>query len=276
MSIFSITLILLYFGFREFADREQAVQSPLPDIEDLSTVDPQHIFFLPQSVTGNLIKHRYLALSYIDSLRLPAWVAYELTSGRLSRSDTVIEMEFRPDPAILSSPGGELYESGDWLPVQFAPAADLDFSRDARSETHFTSNLAPQLPGLSNLVWKALEEQVRDWTREFGHLYIVSGPIVQQPVQVWAGPDKVAVPSAFYKVLLDLRNPHQKGIAFVIPGQLQAGQPLESFARSIDEVEALTGIDFFPQLMEPALAIRLESSNDLAAWAVPGGNKAVQ
>ena len=268
-AIFSIVLILLYFGFREFAGMEQAAQGPIPDVEDLRAADPQNIFFLPEAAAGNLIKHQYLALSYMDSMRLPEWVAYELTVGRLSHSDSLAEMEFRPDPAIRASPGNSLYKSGDWLAAQFAPSADLAFNRDALAETQFTSNAAPQLPGPANQLWKALEARVRDWVRECGHLYIVSGPVIQHPVKNWAGIEKVAVPSAYYKVLLDLRDPNQKAIAFVIPGQPQAGQPLEAFATSIDEVEALTGINFFPQLMEPGLEARLEASKDMAGWSAP-------
>lgn len=248
---------------------EQAAQGPIPDVEDLRAADPQNIFFLPEAAAGNLIKHQYLALSYMDSMRLPEWVAYELTVGRLSHSDSLAEMEFRPDPAIRASPGNSLYKSGDWLAAQFAPSADLAFNRDALAETQFTSNAAPQLPGPANQLWKALEARVRDWVRECGHLYIVSGPVIQHPVKNWAGIEKVAVPSAYYKVLLDLRDPNQKAIAFVIPGQPQAGQPLEAFATSIDEVEALTGINFFPQLMEPGLEARLEASKDMAGWSAP-------
>ena len=58
------------------------------------------------------------------------------------------------------------------------------------------------------------------------------------------GPHRVAVPKAYYKVLLQKRNGIWEGIGFVLPNS-NAKVDLKNYATSIDKVEELTGIDFF-------------------------------
>ncbi|MEZ4962474.1 MAG: DNA/RNA non-specific endonuclease, partial [Saprospiraceae bacterium] len=57
----------------------------------------------------------------------------------------------------------------------------------------------------------------------------------------------------------------KKAVAFVIPNQLST-ERIETYATTIDEVENLTGIDFFPNLMEKSLEDELESSFDMSLW----------
>jgi endonuclease G len=89
--------------------------------------------------------------------------------------------------------------------------------------------------------------------------------VLTRGVKSRIGDDRVAVAPAFYKVLLDLREPELKAIAFVILNET-TDKRIETFATSVDSVEALTGIDFFPKLMEPSLEEKLESSFDMKLW----------
>ena len=71
------------------------------------------------------------------------------------------------------------------------------------------------------------------------------------------------VPVAFYKVILDM-TPPMKMIGFVIPNQ-PTKRRLQSFVVSVDDVEALTGCDFFSGL-DDETEERLEKEADLSAW----------
>ena len=133
------------------------------------------------------------------------------------------------------------------------------------SESFFMSNMAPQEPGFNKGIWRELEELNRDWAKRFKHLYVVTGPVLSGRTKFWIGDNQVAVPEAFYRVILDIREPEKKGIAFVIPNQVTE-ERLESFATSIDAVEEMTGIDFFPELMDPRLEEALESQFDPELW----------
>ena len=73
----------------------------------------------------------------------------------------------------------------------------------------------------------------------------------------------IPVPVEFYKVILDL-TPPMKMIGFIVPNQTSKRR-IASFAASVDEVERITGYDFFSEL-DDELENRLEKEKDIEAW----------
>lgn len=69
--------------------------------------------------------------------------------------------------------------------------------------------------------------------------------------------------SQYQKVLYDTRG-QGKMIAFLIPNE-NSTKPLQEFVVSVDSLETLTGIDFFPGLPDPIENL-LESKMDLSGW----------
>ena len=65
--------------------------------------------------------------------------------------------------------------------------------------------------------------------------------------------------------MLDIREPGKKGIAFIIPNEV-TDERLEAFATTIDEVEEITGIDFFHNLLPKPIEESLESDFDTQLW----------
>ena len=78
------------------------------------------------------------------------------------------------------------------------------------------------------------------------------------------GRSGVAVPKQFYKVVLDYTNPDVKAIGFVLPNE-GSEKSLQSFAMTVDEVEAITGLDFYPALPDEEEAT-IESRMSTADW----------
>jgi endonuclease G len=155
-----------------------------------------------------------------------------------------------------------------------APAADLGYSLSSMAESFYYSNMSPQVAAFNRGVWKRLEGQVRVWARNNGAVYVVTGPVLR-PGLPSIGANKVSVPELYYKVILDYRMPEYKALGFVLPN---AGSklPLTEFAVSIDSVERLTGIDFFPALPDKD-ENTLESNICLPCWkwstSSPSGGK---
>jgi endonuclease G len=127
-----------------------------------------------------------------------------------------------------------------------APAADMSWSVQAMEESFLYSNMSPQVKGFNRGIWKKLEERVRQWAVENKDIYIVTGPVLSGGLQT-IGPDKVSVPRYYYKVILDYTLPGLKGIGFILPNA-SSTRPLQSFVVTIDSVEKVTGIHFFPAL----------------------------
>ncbi len=267
VGLFSVILGALYFAFQKFSGTPQPQEEPVTeDVENLEETGIDSIYFLPTSTTGDIVRHKFYALSYVEKFELPEWVAYELTEERLKSEWVDRTNNFRPDPMVQSgSATPDDYRRTNFDRGHLVPAADMAFSTEAMSETFFLSNIAPQDPGFNKGVWRELEELTRDWARRFKHLYVVTGPVLTQPVKFWIGENQVAVAPAFYKVLLDLRDPEKKAIAFIIPNETST-ERIESFATSVDEVENLTGIDFFSGLMEKSLEEELEANFDVTLW----------
>lgn len=61
------------------------------------------------------------------------------------------------------------------------------------------------------------------------------------------GPHRVAVPKAYYKVLLQKRNGNWVGIGFILPNS-NTKVDFKDYATNIDKVEEITGLDFFREL----------------------------
>jgi endonuclease G len=88
--------------------------------------------------------------------------------------------------------------------------------------------------------------QVRNWAVEYDSLYVVTGPIFDS-VMPTIGPHRVAVPKAYYKVILQKTNGNWEGIGFILPNS-NTKVDFKEYQTNIDKVEEITGIDFFWRL----------------------------
>ena len=122
--------------------------------------------------------------------------------------------------------------------------------------------MSPQIWNFNGGIWRELEENVRNWAYKNDHLYIVTGPVLKGAMQEQIGSNNVSVPPAYYKVILDYTEPDAKAIAFLMDNEISY-QPIEKYAVTIDEVEEVTGIDFFHALLDDETEERLESSFDI-------------
>jgi len=76
------------------------------------------------------------------------------------------------------------------------------------------------------------------------------------------------VPTGFFNVILSLRKGHEKAIGFFY-SNTALKQPMSSTAHTVDEIELLTGLDFFKELDDPTVAElveALESRYNLSDW----------
>ena len=219
---------------------------------------------LPASA-GEVVQHTWFALGYSEDHEQAEWVAYELTREHLDENWAERPNSFRPDPEVRTeSATPRDYSGSGYDKGHLCPAADMAFDATAIDETFFMSNMSPQVPAFNMGIWRELEELTRDWARRFKKLYVVTGPVLQQPGLGQIGFSKVTVPAAYYKVLL--APDQQRAIAFILPNQVSE-KLVTDFACSIDKVEARTGIDFFPKMLK-GLGEELEGSLDKDAWPI--------
>jgi len=139
----------------------------------------------------------------------------------------------------------------------------MTFNPEAMSETFYLSNMSPQVPAFNRDIWKSLESLVREWAEEDDSIYVVTGGILSES-KGEIGIDRVTVPSKFYKVIYDLTG-EKKMIAFILPNEKGMKQ-LSEYVVTVDSVQKVTGIDFFPCLPD-TLKNRLEETSDISKWS---------
>jgi endonuclease G, mitochondrial len=258
--IILLTVVYLYFKYAEQTPSKDKKGNNSEQNDNSDNAD-----WLPTSSTGAIVKHTYYTLSYNEKHEQAEWVAYQLTRERLSGERVKRNDNFRPDPEVgTGSASPNDYRGSGYDRGHLCPAADMAFNEEAMSETFFMSNMSPQDRKLNHGVWRELEESTRDWAKKCKQLYVVTGPILKNTRGYIGKQNKVSIPGAYYRVLVDMSTSSPKGIAYIIPNEVR-DEPLDHFAKSIDEVEKTTGIDFFPNLKGNAEQ-NIEASFDINLW----------
>jgi endonuclease G, mitochondrial len=235
--------------------------SAFGDFKSLNEALPAH------SSELDIVRHIGYALKYDEQFEQADWVIYELTAGHLN-GNVPRRDNFRPDTAVKTgSSKPEDYRGSGYDRGHLAPAGDMKWSSKAMSESFFMSNMSPQKHEFNAGIWEQLESQVREWAKENGEVYVVTGPVLKENLPR-IGIDRVAVPEYYYKIILDYKQPEYKAIAFVMPNRA-AEYPLQNYVVTIDSVQLITGIDFFPALPD-SMERTLESTVQPALWHLGG------
>ena len=192
------------------------------------------------------LNRKAYTVSYNSNTKCPNWVAWHLTAertdGTFPRDNTYYEDRDVPSPRATN----EDYRGSGWSRGHMCPAGDNKWDEVAMRESNMLTNICPQHASLNSGLWNVIEHDCRKWAKKYGELYIVCGPVLLNKEHETIGPDKVVVPEAFFKVILRL-NPEPTAIGFIVrndEGTKKKGQ----YINTVDEVERITGIDFFPSL----------------------------
>ncbi|HEY8559709.1 MAG TPA: DNA/RNA non-specific endonuclease [Pyrinomonadaceae bacterium] len=230
------------------------VNAPLPNEDPL-------LLGNPSGATGNIanennylmIKPQY-TLSYNRSTATPNWVAWRLDTSWLGGAQR--QDDFRPDPDLPAGwyrvTDGD-YSGSGYTRGHMTPSADRTRSIPDNSATFLMTNMVPQISQNNSGPWEDFEGYCRSLANTGNELYIVSGGVGN--IGTIAG-GKIVVPQYTWKVVLVLPNgdndlarisKHTRTIAIVVPNFLPLNQsaPWRQFRVTVDQVEALTGHDFF-------------------------------
>lgn len=218
-------------------------------------------------ITEIILSHHAYTCSFNPVTKIPNWVAWRLDANRLVDRESRTN-EFLPDPQLQ----GELavttddYKDCGWDRGHMCPAGDNKWHWKAMMESFYMTNICPQHHNLNRGDWKELEEACRRWA-EKEPVYIACGPILyKEPVYGYIGRvHKVRIPDAFFKVVLTgLETGNPRAIGFIYKNT-SGNNKLDSYVNSIDQVERITGFDFFPNLPDE-MEDEVEKQYDLKDW----------
>ncbi len=218
---------------------------------------------LPSSLSSEIIDYEGYTVSFNKDNHTPNYCAWELTAdetnGQIKRSN-----KFQTDYKVKGCPSTSDYTHSGYDRGHMVPANDMKWSEQSMNDCFYMTNICPQQHELNNGAWKTLELKSQDWARRDGILYIIAGPIYTDNDRERIGETGVRVPSSFYKVIVAPNISEPRGIAFVYPNMQSPGN-MKDYSCTIDQVEELTGLDFFPNL-SPELEHEIESIADFKEW----------
>ena len=249
---------------REHTERSSREVVKEPNRDRNAPADPPLTDFLPTSTTGVIVQHEGFVLSYHEAFEQAEWVAYTLTRDMMRGPQAKRNDNFRADDRIRTrSATPEDYRGSGYDRGHLCPASDMAYRETAMDETFLMSNISPQVRNFNGGIWRELEEDVKDWARKYQKIYVVTGPVLKSGLKTIGKYNKVAVPEAYYKIILNGKL--DQAIAFLMPNQT-SNERIETYATTVDEVEKLTKLNFFAKLMTPEQEAKVESKYATEYW----------
>lgn len=213
---------------------------------------------------GQVLRRIGYTTSYNKDTKLPNWVAWQLTAGHTTGRHKRDGIDFQedldvPSPrAVDSDYYGSGYDRG-----HMCPSGDCKWDATAQRQSFLFTNMCPQAPSLNRGDWNEMEQACRRWAKRYGNLYIVCGPILYRQKHKTIGKNKVVVPEAFYKVVLRMGD-EPKAIGFIYKNG-DGNRPKGDYVNTVDQVERITGIDFFAALPDE-VERKVESECSIGDW----------
>lgn len=194
---------------------------------------------------------RYTCL-YSPQDKQSLWVAYLLTAEDVEESTVKRSDNFRPSPYVLRK-SWRTAERNDYKGSSFdrghlLPSKDRTRDYHENNSTFYFSNISPQRARLNRGSWMYLENYVRQVAKRYGFVYVTVGCVFDRSDERYIGENRVTVPSFFFKVLLTVVDGKYASVGFVMPNTDSVENNYLSYAVTVNEVEEMTGIDFFTHL----------------------------
>ena len=243
----------------------------LPAMDDDAYGYYSHSF----SMKNNVYRNYSFAWSQKDLVSI--WMAYPLcktyTDKVVDRSDA-----WNYDPILgpeLSCAPFSGY-AGDYERGHQVPSADRLCCREANEQTFYGTNIIPQLKEHNVGIWQNLENRIREVANASDTTYVVTGCVVEGSKEITTDSDgkNITVPVAYYKAVLRYKKGDADvwtGAAFYTEHKRYPNNDLKAVSMSIDELEEMTGHDFFVNLPgkvgdDAAAAVEAQKPTDYKVW----------
>ncbi len=205
---------------------------------------------LSKGMSNEVLTNDVMTVYFNSRYHIPNCVIYELTETEVTISDSPgaerrKNYDYDKNPATRNSPEKWDYRGSGYDRGHMAPAMDMKWSPEAMRQCFYMTNMCPQDHDLNGGAWRLLEEKIHRWGKRDKRLIIATGPIMGKSVKTIGKSCAVAIPEAFFKVVY---APEQgRAIGFIYPNEPVSGS-FKKRAVTVDEVERLTGLDFFSSL----------------------------
>lgn len=219
---------------------------------------------LPEGTPDTLVQCSGFTVHHNAHRHIPNYVAYRMTIAQLDGTASYSGSFFACD-AVSGCASPADYALSGYQRGHMVPAADMKWSDEALRMSYAMVNICPQRRELNEGVWRQIEEKVREWVRRDSVLLVLTGPVAPERAATIGKAHKVAVPEAYFKVVLAPKAQPARAIAFMVPNDTTGFELCSHYAVSVSEVERATGYHFFSTLSESDQRT-LKDAVDIATW----------
>lgn len=221
---------------------------------ELPAMDDPNLGYYSHSFKMNGNKYRNYSFGWSQKDRVALWVAYPLCKLYINGSAGRTEA-WALDPLLgndSAAPFGGY--AGSYARGHQLPSADRQCCDEANAQTFYGTNMTPQLNEHNSGIWSELEGKVRVYADKSDTTYVVTGVILSSSSKKEkdSNGNSVTIPDAYFKALLKYSTKSTLGTwnaaAFYLEHRKYTGGISKEHSMSIDELEAITGIDFFVNL----------------------------
>lgn len=224
------------------------------------TIDSLFIIKVPDSCQQ--VNYKWFTTYYDASRHWPAcvvfWLDHQRLEGQAERTD-----QFAVDDSVDGCPPINALSGSGFHRGHMAPAADMKWDQQAMDESFMMTNVCAQHPLLNEGGWALLEEKCREWARRDGTIVVFAGPVPDDSLQVLET-SGVTIPRRFFKVVVSPAMRPMQALAFIYPNG-PCRRSLADYVTDVDEVERLTGIDFFSSFPQQTQT-QMQSRSRLDLW----------
>ena len=260
-------------------DTDQSTNVDLKSVEwlELPAMNNPELGYYTHSFKMDGKTYRNYSFGWSQKDRVALWVTYPLckfyTNGSAGRTNAwALDPLLGDDSAAPFSGYAGPYARGHQL-----PSADRQCCYEANAQTFYGTNMTPQLNEHNEGIWSNLESKVRNIASGSDTTYVVTGVIVSPSsiIEKDSYGKNVTVPDAYFKVLLRYSKSSTLGqwnaAAFYLEHRKYDEKIGKQHSMSVDELEEITGIDFFvnlPAKVGKDQADRIEAAvpADVALW----------
>lgn len=254
------------------------------------------LYYVEHTVKVNNAEVLNYAYEWDNSKKHSAWVAFyfdattrggNLTGSKNFVADPSLPANMQVDNSYHTNDG---FDRG-----HLVGSADRKYTTEANDQTYYFSNMSPMFNSFNGGYWATFENQVRNWatSNKFDKMYITKGGAINKLLKNYTGTKAgqdgktpitdangfttkgLACPQYYYMAILAVKNDAYQAIGFWTEhrddygyayGSSQAPvSVMKDTAKSIDELEELTGLDFFCNLPD-GVENEVEKSFSLDAW----------
>ncbi len=196
-----------------------------------------------------VLTNQAYAVGYSDTLGNPVWAAYRVADMKTVPAARPRPDRFEVDRRTVARISHDDYTGSGYDRGHMAPnhAIATRHGEAAQRETFLMSNIVPQLHELNAGLWKTLEMKIASsYPARYGEVWVITGPIFgTQPPRLRG---RVAVPEAFYLIIIDEIEGRLRTLAFIIPQEEARGSEAARYLTTIAEIQHRTGLDFLHEL----------------------------